>query len=216
MSLRRKIGARQLLDVEKDTVRDVSAAEFREEYERKQRVYEPGMAPVKTIRLWDNIDNAWTSALPRKEALEFNVNMVVARCSVCTETSSGIGGHARDIPNHFKRIKDNAEDHSGDVQIIYLPTASGAVTPSCTACGRTFRSRPHLATKHLREILDNARLHEGAVEQTVKRFSLEPPVLAFPDTRKGDARPELQQVERSPQRRRRKRSRGQKRELVHG
>ncbi len=211
--IRRRMG-RQLLDIEKDIVRGVSDTEFREEYERKERVYSPSSAPVNRIRLWDNIENAWTSNLPQKHALEFNINMVVAKCSVCTETSTGIGGHSRDIPNHIQRIREKAEEHTGDAQIIYLPTATGEVLPSCSACGQTFRSKPHLATKHLKMVRDEATIHKDAGQLTVKRFSLEPPVLTLPSS--GEVRPELQQVERSPQRRRRKRSRGQKREMVHG
>lgn len=212
----RKIGSREILDIENDTIQEVSDAQFREELARKQRVYQPGWAPVNKIRLWDNVEEAWTNPLRRKEALEFNLHMIVARCSVCTETSVGIGGHARDIPNHIKRVSERAEDHSGiDAKIMYLPTATGDVMPSCTACGQTFRSKPHLATRHIESVLKEAKAHKGAKELTVKRFSLEPPVLTLPASKR-EVRPELQQVERSPQRRRRKRSRGRKREMVHG
>lgn len=212
-----KTRSRELLDIENDSVKEVSEAQFREELSRKQRVYQPSWAPIDKIRLWDNIEGAWTNPLNRKQALEFNLLKVVARCSVCTETSTGIGGHARDIPNHIKRMFERAEEHNGeDAKIMWLPAYDGSTTPSCSACGQTFRSRPHLATKHMELIFQDAELHKDAVEQTVRRFSLEPPVLTPSPPVKESVGPELQQVERSPQRRRRKRSRGRKREIVHG
>ena len=215
MALRTRMGGRKLLDVETDSVRDVSDAEFREEYARKKRVYQPGEAPTKRIRLWDNIEEAWTGILPQQHALEFNLKMVVERCSACPENSSGIGGHKRDIANHFQRIRDRASDHRGsDTKIMYLPAIDGVI-PSCTACGQTFRSKPQQATKHIDMVLEEAKAHKDASQLTVRRFSLEPPVLTFPDSR-GEVRPELQQVERNPQKRRRKRSHGRKREMVHG
>ena len=156
---------------------DVSPEEFRQEVEAKHRVFSDATEPSPTVRLWDLVDNSWTAPLPRRQAMEYNLPMIVDRCSACTTTSLGIGGKSNDIPNHIRHVLENGALHADapDDVIQYRDGPQGTVVPTCVVCGKSFARDPWQARRHRESVLAEAERHEGAVKLTVRRFALGPP-----------------------------------------
>lgn len=155
---------------------------------------------VRQIRLWDNVDLSWTSPIEAGMAIHHCLRKVVFKCSACTETSV----YDRDVATHIRRVRESYEIHK-NAQMQNGGVAQGTTLIICSGCGGTFSNRKNQAGKHLEGIHRAYSQHRhGAKELVLFRFSLAPSALVSPQS---DARPELQQVERSGEVRRRRRRR---------
>ena len=160
-------------------------------------------------KLLDVIDQMWTKPLP-SYMVRRQLQKVVFACSVCTFTSA----FPNHVPSHTRQILEQGEAHK---QAKALDIRIGdTLALQCSAC-EVKSSREMDIRRHISLALQISTRHKnGAAEQLIKRFTLEPSgssvrlVTPISDNELHEE-PDVNQVTRRPANRRRRRSRGRSR-----
>ena len=165
------------------------------------------------VRLWDVIDQQWTSLLPSDMAERHYLQKDVYRCTGCTWVSTlpTGDGDAHRLSGHLRQISEGVESHA-DADVLTVSGEKGTRF-MCSACPASFHS-PSRWRKHMETFAPKiAEAHIGATGKIIKRFVLSPPTepVVAPTVVAG---PESAQVVRSQRpagsRRRRGRRGGKK------
>ena len=100
--------------------------------------------------------------------MAYTARKVAFKCTACFFTSILEG----DVARHIKGV---AEKH-GQHRRAKLVTAIGRTEPAmeCTGCSDIFLTRKRTAQRHLEQMVEAGPAHQGAQEQLIRRFSLEP------------------------------------------
>jgi hypothetical protein len=176
----------------------------------------PSPASVK-VAIWDCVEQAWTSLLPREQVYAFYLQKQVVKCSVCIYTSATAWTNGTDIKGHLETVREQIKTHKDAELSAPVMNERGVGTQLCTGCGFPFQVGKGM--EHLIRIREMSASHIGRVEALlVNRFTLVPSELVVIQRQLVSDGPEVNQVEpsasppvpnRSSRRRRRKRgSRG--------
>ena len=112
------------------------------------------------VRLWDVIGNNWTEPFSRNSANDLYLKKVIIRCSECTFTSSFDG----DVVKHTKSVREEGEKHVDAID----------KKGTCTGCNLTFTGRSDSTAKHIANIQDVYKKHQGIIEeQLIYQYSLQ-------------------------------------------
>jgi hypothetical protein len=112
------------------------------------------------VRLWDVIGNNWTEPFSRNSANDLYLKKVIIRCSECTFTSSFDG----DVVKHTKSVREEGEKHANAVD----------KEKTCTGCNLTFTGRSDSTARHIANIKDAYKKHQGIIEeQLIYQYSLQ-------------------------------------------
>ena len=112
------------------------------------------------VRLWDVIGKNWTEPFSRNSANDLYLKKVIIRCSECTFTSSFDG----DVARHAKSVREEGEKHANAVD----------KEKTCTGCNLTFTGRSDSTARHIANIKDAYKKHQGIIEeQLIYQFSLQ-------------------------------------------
>ena len=112
------------------------------------------------VRLWDVIGNNWTEPFSRNSANDLYLKKVIIRCSECTFTSSFDG----DVVKHTKSVREEGEKHANAVD----------KEKTCTGSNLTFTGRSNSTAKHIANIQDVYKKHQGIIEeQLIYQYSLQ-------------------------------------------
>ena len=148
------------------------------------------------IRLWDVIDQQWTSPLPSEMAERHYLQKDVYSCTGCTWVSTlpTGDGDAHRLSGHLKQIYEGVDSHA-DADVLTVPGEKGTRF-MCSACPASFHS-PSRWRKHMETFAPKiAEAHIGATGKIIKRFVLSPPIESVV-TPTVVAEPESAQVVRS-------------------
>jgi hypothetical protein len=174
-------------------------------------VFSPHEEGPGRVRLWDNVQQGWTAALPKQLVHGFYLEKLVEKCSVCTFTSA----FTDKVRTHVKQVEESAQDHEqATPQDAIL--AAGVSGIRCSGCGASFGTFT-AANRHIEQRRRMGREHSFVEALTMRLYTLtssEPDVLHRTHIRGEDGTPEepdASQVDRSTRRRHRRRGRGQKR-----
>ena len=124
------------------------------------------------IKLYDCVDQSWTSSLDREAAYQKYLHKVFAKCSGCN-----FGTAAEILPltavntvrMHVTQGIESYKDHIG---AYLVPQNDGRVM--CTGCSEMFSARKGQARKHLETIQNFPGNHTQVDALLIKRFALEP------------------------------------------
>lgn len=198
-----------------DEAKVVSPDVVNQEVDRKGVAYlEAGGALQETkIKLWDAVENRWTSPLPQVTA-NMNLRVIVEKCTACIFTTSGVGGKAGMVETHIHNVMTAMEAHKS-ARIMARIGIEGE-QEFCSACEVSFRSRPARARTHIQEVIDRGKAHYQADKVTMYRFLQGPPVADIETKPVVEASaPQVHEESQPPVKRRRRRSRGRKRQVAH-
>lgn len=145
--------------IEQQTVEDIANGRV------KQQMVDDG---GEGLRLWDNLENAWTSPLPASQA-QLYCKKAVFRCPACNWTST----HPGDVARHISEASEKTAKHQR--ARLKLEMLSGQSWETCTGCGSHFRVGKPTGRTHLEQMRGMGASHKGASEEVVLRFSLAPP-----------------------------------------
>ena len=189
--------------------------------ERKQIVDQSGREAVifdmdssesGKIRIWDQVDETWTSPLERANAMDHYLAKVLFKCSGCTQTSLFEGG----IEKHLAQLKISHEFHV-DAELERGLAEGGQMAVTCSGCGAPLSMRKNQGQKHIDRINETYQAHikEGTIDVLLMhRYTTSPsvsmPVQTMNTVVFADREPEVHQEKRSDEvgqarRRRRKR-----------
>ena len=112
------------------------------------------------VSLWDVIGNNWTQPFPRTLVNDLYLKKVIIRCSSCSYTSSFDG----DVAKHTKSVRGEGEKHVDAID----------EKGTCSGCDLTFTGRSNSTAKHIANIQDVYKKHQGIIEeQLIYQFSLQ-------------------------------------------
>ena len=176
-------------------------------------LFDAGSSEVNKIKLWDLIDQTWTSPLEKGMAMEHYLAKVVFKCSCCTEASL-YEGH---IEQHLVQLKTNYESHR-DAELYQGIGEGGQINFTCTGCGSPMSMRKNQGTKHIERIRNNydAHVKAGTIDVLLTHKYATSPSVSMPEqvintvAFKGE-QPEVDRVSRSVDDRTRKRRRRKRR-----
>ncbi len=165
------------------------------------------------IKLWDQVDETWTSPFERTIAMDHYLAKVLFKCSGCTETSL----HEGDIERHLAQLKANHESHL-DAELERGLAEGGSMGTMCTGCGVPLSMRKNQGQRHIDRIKETYQAHvkEGKIDVLLMhRYTTSPsvsmPVQTVNTVVFADREPEVHQEKRSDEvgqaRRRRRRRR---------
>lgn len=128
-------------------------------------------AAASKVRLWDNVDGAWTTARFERDHADHVVNQVeniITLCSHCTFTSLRKEGFAA----HLEQLANDAKNHeSATVTPIHDGRTAAFV---CSVCPPRF-SNMRDAQEHIERAKAALADHDGATSRRIRRFSWQPP-----------------------------------------
>ena len=163
------------------------------------------------LRLWDCIDQAWTSPMVRVRAMDTYLPKRVVKCSACDYTTvfryESLSGN---IQPHIDQIYKQSQIHQGAEASAPLSNERGVASQICTGCGGAFQVGKTMP--HIMEVSTASASHQRVEALLMNRFALEPsqPTIFAREVVVGG--PEVHQVEAdappSNGRRRRRRTRG--------
>ena len=176
-------------------------------------LFDAGSSEANKIKLWDLIDQTWTSPLEKGMAMEHYLAKVVFKCSCCTEASL-YEGH---IEQHLVQLKTNYESHR-DAELYQGIGEGGQINFTCTGCGSPMSMRKNQGTKHIERIRNNydAHVKAGTIDVLLTHKYATSPSVSMPEqvintvAFKGE-QPEVDRVSRSVDDRTRKRRRRKRR-----
>jgi hypothetical protein len=124
------------------------------------------------IKLYDCVDQSWTSNLDREAAYQKYLHKVFAKCSACN-----FGTAAEILPmtavNTVKmHVTQGIESYKNHAGAYLVPQDDGRVM--CTGCSEVFSARKGQARKHLEAVLDFPSTHNQVDALLIRRFALEP------------------------------------------
>lgn len=203
-----------------DVVDEMSDLELAAKVQRENYVVQDGNTKQEDmIRLWDLVDDTWTSPMHRRDVYERQLKKVVDKCTACTFSN---GARATLGHGHVEQVLENAARHRKVRECIQaVPDGNGGTTDTCVVCKKSFRARPWDAFTHRDEILKKGEQHQGAEMVLTKRYALEPPVethkpqLVQASTEPMAVSPERMQESGSQRKRKRKRPRRRNREVAN-
>ena len=163
------------------------------------------------LRLWDCIDESWTSPMVRIRAMDTYLPKRLVKCSACDYTTvfryNTLGGN---IQPHIDQVHERAEGHRDAEAMMPNQTERGVANQLCTGCGMPFQVGK--AMPHIMETRAMSASHQRVEALLMNRFALEPSqptIFARESVVEG---PEVRQVKAdappSNGRRRRRRTRG--------
>ena len=148
--------------------------------DRKERAARAEKAPDKRFiseqsgsstvaRLWDTIDEAWTSPLPRESLQVYHLRKVVWRCSACTFSSIYDGS----VEKHVPAVLAKSKEHE-DAEIRESTSERGEYRLRCSRCDATFSRYPD-GQQHLSDIIEKTvPLSNGVTARLQHRFAWSP------------------------------------------
>ena len=112
------------------------------------------------VSLWDVVGKNWTQPFPRNLVNDLYLKKVIIRCSECTFTSTFDG----DVAKHTKSVREEGEKHVDAID----------EKGTCSGCDLTFTGRSDSTAKHIANIQDVYKKHQGIIEeQLIYQFSLQ-------------------------------------------
>jgi hypothetical protein len=154
-----------------DSERAVTKDQYDLQVERTGRAFRAENDSSNLITLYDQVDGT-SLRVERNMAMQLHLKKVVSMCSVCRQPSP----RDTDITNHIRATRDNAIHHDG-AEASDFATANG-VGKRCSACDAVFISRPRNVYDHISKAKEAYASHKDAEILTIRRFSLEPLVIA--------------------------------------
>ncbi len=184
-------------------VQDVASREAWRDARRRDKEGEWLYDDSETIRVWDTVENHWTEPLARDVAEQLYLRQVQFKCSGCDTTDL----HDNGIANHVSQLAQGIIEHEG-AELVPFTRADQDGT-RCTGCGGEFMLRKQQGQRHLERFGETTRrAHIGAEQVTIRRYTLEPPVLTLPVN--GAVGTEVNQEQRSPRQPSGRRRRGRR------
>lgn len=165
----------------------------------------------KPIRVWDCIDQSWTSPLVRIRVYDHYLQKRVVKCSACEYTTVFFAGDLKgNLTQHLAQLKKIETEHQGVEMGQPMPNERGVASQICGGCGLPFQVGRGNA--HIMEAQTNNAGHYRVEALLMNRFALEPsePVIYARELVVDGTRPVGQEPEAPPRegRRRRRRKRG--------
>lgn len=152
------------------------------EYQRASGVHNdtmPGVVKLvsdkRTMRLWDNVDQGWSSPLPASLVHQFYLRKVVVKCSAC----SFVAPFTPRVAEHTALVRERFQQHQG-ARVDAKTDDRGQRLELCTACDVMFASRPGKAQRHIAAVLASGPAHKDARAITMRQYSLGPSVSPLP------------------------------------
>ena len=141
------------------------------------------------MRIWDCLDQSWTSPIVRIRVFDQYLNKRTVKCSACRYTTfvnhvrQGNGaqmvGTLKDqLSGHIQNVQKLAEQHV-DAEIGETIVNNGQSSQLCTGCGLTLPFGKVLG--HIVDIRSESQDHERVEALLLNRFALEPsePTIYF-------------------------------------
>ena len=168
----------------------------------------------KPIRIWDCIDQAWTSPLVRIRVYDHYLLKRVVKCSACEYTTVFRADDLKgNIRPHLDSLLEIEGDHQDAVMSDPLLNDKGVVLRACSGCDTPFQITRGNA--HIMEAKVKSADHYRVEALLMNRFALEPsePVVYARELVVDGTRPVGLEPEASPRqgRRRKRGKRGNKR-----
>jgi hypothetical protein len=168
----------------------------------------------KPIRVWDCIDQSWTSPLVRIRVYDHYLLKRVVKCSMCDYTTVF---RAQDLKGnlsaHLQAMQQSERVHKGAEMSQPLLNEKGVATQLCTGCGLPFQVGSGAA--HIMQAQTNSAGHYHVEALLMNRFALEPsePVIYARELVVDGIRPDGQEPDAPlrKDRRRKRRKRGNNR-----
>lgn len=176
--------------------------------ERKQIVDQSGRDAVVfdmdssesgKIRIWDQVDETWTSLFERSTAMDHYLAKVLFKCSGCTQTSLFEGG----IEKHLTQLKMSHELHV-EAELERGLAENGQMAVMCSGCSAPLSMRKNQGQKHIDRINETYQAHvkEGTIDVLLMhRYTTSPsvsmPVQTMNTVVFADKEPEVHQENRS-------------------
>jgi len=196
---------RRLLDTDSGFDREASNLEVEAQVARTGRAYTVSNEADPSSRIWDVVDEMWTSELRDTDIFSHYLRKMVAKCSACRTTHFT---PEQIVSSHIVAVRRIAEEHINAEAVFRNDVGGGFV---CTGCGTPFSRGSMQARKHIEEAKANGPRHDGATGSWIKRFVLEPSVTPSPAVLAVVGGSEELPRERSrPHRRRGRRRRGRR------
>jgi hypothetical protein len=163
-----------------------------------------------SVRLWDCIDQMWTSPIPQEFSHKVYLRKSVLKCSECSFTTSYENG----VASHAQQVYQAWKEHEG------ATIMADGQQQRCTGCNIGFTSYKRIGHRHLERVLIIGPKHVQVEELALRRFSLEPsePIINRRKLVFDATGPLVNQEERSaePQKRKRRRRRSRARSNGRG
>jgi hypothetical protein len=159
---------------------------------------------VRRTRIYDQIDGSFMDVEPYNERHYWS--KYVAYCTACRHPAMADDIGQRRIKMHIKTALGSAHDHV-QAEAMDMVGVDGA-GKRCSSCGVAFLARPMDVHSHIERAKASGPKHRDAEVRVMKRFSLEPPVLADPEPtpmEEGMPAPQAEEGRRKSRRRRRHR-----------
>ena len=193
-----------------DTVTDASGAQW--SVPTMAKTVDPLMP--QPLRLWDCVDQSWTSPMVRIRAMDTYLPKRVVKCSACEYTTVfRYDSLAGNIQPHINQLLKQSQDHHDAEAMTPTMAERGVAIQLCTGCGMPFQVGR--AMPHIMEMRAISASHQRVEALLMNRFALEPSQPTIFARQVVVDGPEVHQVEAdtppSNGRRRRRRTRGHRR-----
>jgi hypothetical protein len=141
------------------------------------------------LRIWDCLDQTWTSPIVRVRVFDQYLNKRTVKCSACRYTT--FVNHARQgngaqmvgtlkdqLAGHIQNVQKLAQDHV-DAEVGETVMNNGQSSQICTGCGLTLPFGKVL--RHIVDIRAESADHQRVEALLLNRFTLEPsePTIFF-------------------------------------
>jgi hypothetical protein len=126
----------------------------------------------RPIRIWDCIDEAWTSPLVRARVYDQYLIKRVVKCSACEYTTvfraDSLGGN---LTPHLEQMNKAMASHEDAEMSAPIPNERGVASQICTGCGMPFQVGK--GNPHIMQAQTTSAAHYHVEALLMNRFALE-------------------------------------------
>ena len=127
----------------------------------------------KPLRIWDCIDQSWTSPLVKIRVYDQYLPKRVVKCSACRYTSVFFAGTlAGNLAPHVGQVHKQIVEHENAEATQPMPNERGMPSQICTGCGFPFQVGR--VAGHIMEVRVMGASHVRVEALLMNRFALEP------------------------------------------
>mgnify|MGYP005813278447 CR=1 FL=1 len=161
------------------------------------------------LRIWDCIDQSWTSPLVKIRVYDQYLPKRVVKCSACAYTTVFFADSLKaNLAGHIDQVRKQAQEHENAEATQPVPNDRGVPAQLCTGCGFPFSVGQ--AAGHIMQARVMGASHQRVEALLMNRFALEPsePTIFHREMVVEGDQPEVTEPEAPPRSgRRRKRNR---------
>ena len=165
----------------------------------------------QAMRIWDCIDQSWTSPLVKVRVYDQYLSKRVVKCSACTYTTVFFASSLKgNLAGHIEQVQKQAREHDSAEATQPVPNERGMPSQICTGCGFPFQVGQ--TAGHIMQARVMGASHQRVEALLMNRFALEPsePTIFHREMVVDGGQPEVAEPETPPQtgRRRKRKRRG--------